>query len=450
MENGQLGEMQVKLWAMEARALEAFMRSFARLEMEPDRYMEAALQSPRPRKSRMVMDGTTAVIPITGYLMKSPPAWALRYFDITGYEEVIADIKAAANDAGVTQILLHVNSPGGEVAGAQEAADAIYQARKVKPVNGFIEDLGASGAYYLASQAKELGTNLNGLVGSIGVYAVYMDRSKMAEDLGIKVHVIRSGEHKGMGIPGAPITEKQLSGIQGVIDDMAANFRAAVSRGRGLAASKVEKLATGQVWLGEKSRELGLVDSVTTIEAMLTGNADSIVRVLSGEAGIMAEENEKKDQDDKVKVVVFDEEAMKVEAAANATKAEKERLAALKAEFPEDLAFAIEQYEAGATVQEAKASYAGVLREKLKASEKEKTELAEKLKVATTPLQGASGAEPVGFGESTEGETDFVKAAIALSQEKGITKTAAMRQLAKENPEMHLAWKASLNKVRRT
>jgi len=447
-ENGQLGEWQKKLWVMEARALEGFVRSASQIETDPERLIEAALQAVQPRKSRMTMEGTTAVIPITGFLMKSPPAWLMKYFDITGYEEVVADVNAAVEDESVEQIMLRVDSPGGEVAGVQEAADAIFAARKAKPVKGFIEDLGASGAYYLASQAQELGTNLNGLVGSIGVYAVYMDLSKMADDLGIKVHVIRSGEHKGMGVEGAPISKEQIKGIQEVIDDMAANFRAAVERGRGLSASKVKKLATGQIWLGEKSRELGLVDKVTTISAMLAGNTDSSVKVLSEEAGVMAEEKEKKDPAEKVQVVVFDEEAMKATAAEDARKAEKENLAALKAAFPEDLAFAVEQYEAGATVQEAQAAYAGVLAGKLKASKEENAELAGKLKEAATAPADASGVEPIGFENSEAGEGgDFLKAAIALSKEKGITKTAAMQKLASENPEMFAAWKASQKQV---
>ena len=81
-------------------------------------------------------------------------------------------VEQAAEDPVVAAILLRVDSPGGTVAGVSDLAEAVYAARKVKPVSAYISDLGASAAYYIASQAQRLYADSDALVGSIGVYSV--------------------------------------------------------------------------------------------------------------------------------------------------------------------------------------------------------------------------------------------------------------------------------------
>ena len=114
----------------------------------------------------------------------------------------------------------------------------------------------------LASQAGKISINPNGEAGSIGVYTVAVDSSKRAEELGFKVHVIKSGEHKGMGVPGTEITENQIAATQEIIDGMAANFKQAVSAGRKMSVADVEKIATGRTWLAEVAKKLNLVDEI--------------------------------------------------------------------------------------------------------------------------------------------------------------------------------------------
>ena len=118
--------------------------------------------------------GSVAVVPVAGILLKEVPAIykRLEAFGIrfTEYGDITAAVKHAAADPETEKILLHVNSPGGTVAGAQEAAAAIYKARQHKKVIAYIEDLGASGGYWLASQAEEVYSNRHAGVGSIGAH----------------------------------------------------------------------------------------------------------------------------------------------------------------------------------------------------------------------------------------------------------------------------------------
>ena len=95
--------------------------------------------------------------------------------------------------------MLHVDSPGGHVAGVQALADTIFQARKLKPLHAHIEDLGASAAYWLASQANTVTANSTAEVGSIGTMAVVHDSSGAAAKAGIKVYVVSSAPAAGIG-----------------------------------------------------------------------------------------------------------------------------------------------------------------------------------------------------------------------------------------------------------
>jgi ClpP class serine protease len=90
----------------------------------------------------------------------------------------------------------------------------VREANKKKPVTAYIEDLGASAAYWVASQAGKIYSNEPGFVGSIGTYLVVEDWSGAAEGAwASKVHVVKAGEFKGAGYPGTPVTDAQLRGV---------------------------------------------------------------------------------------------------------------------------------------------------------------------------------------------------------------------------------------------
>jgi ClpP class serine protease len=147
MPNSIVAKLQAQQWAMEPAALKAFIEQVAGL---PDSATLTSIVVAQQPKQLKVIKGT-AVIPISGVLLKTVPGW-LRFFGIeaTGYDEIRSQIKQALEDEKVEKIHLQVDSPGGEVAGQVEAVDDIFNAREQKPVTASIEDIGASGAYWLS------------------------------------------------------------------------------------------------------------------------------------------------------------------------------------------------------------------------------------------------------------------------------------------------------------
>jgi signal peptide peptidase SppA len=342
--------------------------------------------------------------------MKSVP-FIFELFGIScpTYATIADQIERAAMDDAVQGIALKIDSPGGQVTGVEIAAQAIASAAAKKPVSAYIDDLGASAAYWLASQASRISANANAEVGSIGVYSVAVDASKMAEDEGLKINVISSGAHKGVGVMGAPITDPQIAALQHTIDGLADNFVAAVSRGRQMPPEKVRASADGRTWLASEALDRGLVDSVETFESMLAGM----------KPGAQTEEG------------LHMAEASKTETTREEfLTAERARKTALVAAFPEDKEFAGEQFLAGATVAEAKAAYCDVLKAKMAAQAKE----AAKANVAP---RGAKPVPPPESDPSDVAPRSFMEAARDLANEKSIPMREAMSRVARANPELY-------------
>ena len=180
-------------------------------------------------------------------------------------------LRAAVADKAVASILMVFDSPGGYVAGTNELAAEVAAANEVKPVYAYAEDLMASAAYWVASQARAIYANPTAQVGSIGVFAVVHDASKAAEVAGVTVHVLSTGPLKGAGADGAPVTAEHLAAWQTEIDDTMAHFAAAVRKGRNMTPKGFAEVATGGTWIASKAKDLGLIDAVKPLEAVIAG-----------------------------------------------------------------------------------------------------------------------------------------------------------------------------------
>lgn len=436
--NDIFGLFQTHAWAMEKTALQSLFTRLIKLQINmSDVSAFSAAGTKQSKLSYGVDENGRATIPIKGVLLKNASAW-LSFFGIasTSYKEIESTITQAVNDKSVSEIMLNIESPGGEVAGVMEAADAIYSAGKKKPVNARIEDIGASGAYWLASQANSITANANAEVGSIGVYTVYYDMSKMAEDGGIKTVVIRSGEYKGMGVPGAPITENQIGNIQNIIDGMAGNFIGAIARGRKMEKQNARELATGEIWLANDAKSNGLIDEVEADgSASTTKQNNSVTR-----SKTMAEDTKPQE--------TVDVNQVRTEAAS----AEKKRFSDLKGAFPNEPEFVMEQFEKGASVDQAKIAFGSILQTRLEAAKKEAADLkAEnerlKPKADKKPAVQPNGAPPVASDgtESPGGEgEDFMSKARALAKEEKIPLHLAQSKVARREPELYTAHRANL------
>ena len=209
--------------------------------------------------------GGTAIIQIWGITLKQESC----LFCSTSTVFARRQIRAAVRNDAVKAILLHVDSPGGTVAGINDLADDIFAARQRKPTVAFIEDLGASAAYWAASQAGQVFMNPSGSAGGIGTYAVVVDASRAAKTEGVKVHVIKAGKFKGAGTFGTEITDEQLEMFQERVDQLNEFFIQSVARGRGMSLNRVRELADGRVHIGQAAVKLGLVDGLKSLDEVV-------------------------------------------------------------------------------------------------------------------------------------------------------------------------------------
>ena len=223
-----------------------------------------------------VLDTGVGIVPLIGPLMKGKSKYGG-----TDSRDARRALRAVSQDNDVKSVLLYIDSPGGTVAGTSELAADVAELAKDKPVRAYIEDLGASAAYWVASQANTITANSAAMVGSIGTMLVVEDSSKAAENAGVAVHVISSGKLKGVGVDGAPVTEEQLNYLEGQIYGLNKLFTSAVASGRGISVGDVSaRWGDGRVMLADEAYSTGLVDNIASLDATLEamGRADHSTR----------------------------------------------------------------------------------------------------------------------------------------------------------------------------
>ena len=260
-------EQFLGVWAMEQEAFASYYKTLQslniKLHLNSDRVKE--LQSRTAVDAIKVQDGI-ALVALHGTLMKQESSVGAATSTIVARRQ----IRMAAADPTVNAIMVHVESPGGTAAGTSELATEIAAAAKQKPVWAYIEDLGASAAYWAASQSARVSANATGLVGSIGTFTVVADTSGQAEMDGIKVHVVSTGKYKGAGVPGAKVTDEQLAHIQDRVEQLNTFFLDAVQTGRKLTDEQLAAVSDGRVHIGRDAVAMGLVDAVETFDEAFT------------------------------------------------------------------------------------------------------------------------------------------------------------------------------------
>jgi len=223
--------------------------------------VDAAANEPSDGPSFSVTSDGIALIEIVGQITKGDSS-----FGGASSVALRRSIRAAAADESVRGILLLVDSPGGTVAGTEELATEVLKARGSKPVWAVGEDLVASAAYWVASQSERISANPTAQIGSIGTIAVLTDSSGRATANGLVVHVISTGPLKGVGVPGAPVTDDHLAYLRARVEGMNEFFLAAVERGRRVPRATVESWADGSLVLAASAKALGMIDAVETLE----------------------------------------------------------------------------------------------------------------------------------------------------------------------------------------
>ncbi len=186
-------------------------------------------------------------------------------------EKVIASLQAAFKDKNTQGVVLRINSPGGSPVQSQTIYDEMRRLRKKYPeipLYAVVEDICASGGYFVAAGADRIYVGKASIVGSIGVLMNGFGFTGLMEKLGVERRLITAGDNKAMLDPFSPLDEKDKRHVQALMNDVHQQFISVVREGRGARLKETPDMFTGLIWTGQKSVELGLADGIGSLESV--------------------------------------------------------------------------------------------------------------------------------------------------------------------------------------
>jgi protease-4 len=194
-------------------------------------------------------------------------------------DDIVELIERADNNPEVKAILLEINSPGGSAVASYEIADAVKKANKTTVA--VIREVGASGAYWVASATDHVIANPMSITGRIGVISSYLDFSGFINRYNVSYQRLVSGYKKDMMTPFRPMNDDEEKLMQDNLDTIRAYFVNAVAKNRNMSVDDVNTLADGRFYLGVDAKELGLIDDL--------GGMDDAIAWIEKKEGITAE-----------------------------------------------------------------------------------------------------------------------------------------------------------------
>lgn len=209
-------------------------------------------------------DAHTALIDISGVIEADGDVNA---------DAVMSSLRDAYDNKGTKGIILRINSPGGSPVQAGIINDEIKRQRKLHPkipVYAVVEDVCASGAYYVAVAADKIYVDKASIVGSIGVLMDGYGFTESMKKVGVERRLMTAGENKAMLDPFSPINPKHQVLVQSMLNEIHEQFKTVVRQGRGARLKEAPETFSGLFWSGEQSIKIGLADAV--------GSADYVAR----------------------------------------------------------------------------------------------------------------------------------------------------------------------------
>jgi protease IV len=188
-------------------------------------------------------------------------------------DSVIGSLSDAYDNVGTKGIILRINSPGGSPVQAGIIFDEIKRQKALHPkipVYAVVEDICASGGYYIAAAADKIYVDKASIVGSIGVLMDGYGFTEVMKKVGVERRLLTAGENKAMLDPFSPVNPKHVAFAQTMLNEIHEQFKATVRRGRGNRLHETPELFSGLFWSGEQSIKLGLADAL--------GSADYVAR----------------------------------------------------------------------------------------------------------------------------------------------------------------------------
>ncbi len=211
-------------------------------------------------KGDAVSEKHTALVEMNGVIGPGTDASA---------EKIVTALNAAFKDKGTRGVVVRINSPGGSPVQAQAIYDEMRRLRQkypAIPLYAVVEDICASGGYFVAVGADKIYVSKSSIVGSIGVRMDSFGFTGLMEKLGVERRLLTAGDNKGLLDPFLPVDEKQRAHVVGMIGEIHGQFISVVKEGRGKRLVESPDMFSGLIWTGAKSVELGLADAVGTLD----------------------------------------------------------------------------------------------------------------------------------------------------------------------------------------
>jgi len=232
-----------------------------------------------------IISGNVALIPIKGTISTE----GTRDFfspDVASSSTIIEFIERAEKNPNIEAIIFEINSPGGSAVASDEIASAVKKVSK--PTVALIREVGASGAYWVASATDHIIANRMSVTGSIGVIASYLEFSRLLENYNVTYQRLVSGEYKDLGSPFKELTDEERNLFQEQLDLIHDFFIQEVAQNRNLSYGEIENIATGMFYLGVKAKDLDLVDEL--------GGKDEAIAFIENKLNITAQIAEYKEK----------------------------------------------------------------------------------------------------------------------------------------------------------
>ncbi len=184
---------------------------------------------------------------------------------------IVSALQSAFDDRNTAGVILRINSPGGSPVQAGIIYDEVRRLRKLHPtipVHAVVEDICASGGYYVAAAADRIYVNRASLIGSIGVVMSGFGFTGLMEKAGVERRLLTAGRNKGFLDSFSPESPEQQAHAQNMLDEIHRQFISVVREGRGNRLRETPDMFSGLVWTGEKGIELGLADELGTVDTV--------------------------------------------------------------------------------------------------------------------------------------------------------------------------------------
>ena len=185
-------------------------------------------------------------------------------------KKMVKELNKLKENDDVKAVVLRINSPGGSAFGSEQIWYALQQLKEKKPVIVSMGDYAASGGYYIACNADTIVAEPTTLTGSIGIFGMIPNMKGLLQDkLGLHNHFVKTNRMADFGDVTRPMTADEKALMQKNVNHGYDLFLTRCAEGRGMDKERINDMAQGRVWTGEKAKELGLVDLLGGIDTAL-------------------------------------------------------------------------------------------------------------------------------------------------------------------------------------